>query len=55
MPRRATERPKLSARAHSRIQKSARAIADLTDTPQIEPPHLAEALQFRKPDRGAGP
>jgi len=38
----------LSARAFHRILKLARTIADLESSPNIEPIHLAEALQFRQ-------
>ena len=47
----AVRRMNLSARAHDRMLRVARTVADLDQAPNVAAKHLAEAVQFRNLDR----
>ena len=47
--RSAVQKLGLSARAYHRVLRLARTVADLSDAPAIASPHLAEAIQYRRP------
>ncbi len=49
MIRKAAQQFGLTARGYHRVLRVARTIADLAEAPQIERPHLAEALAYRLP------
>jgi magnesium chelatase family protein len=49
--RRAMNELGLSARAHDKVLRIARTIADLADAECVSPEHVSEAVQYRQLDR----
>lgn len=47
----AVRRMNLSARAHDRMLRVSRTVADLAQAEHVSAKHLAEAVQFRNLDR----
>ena len=47
------DRLNFSARAYDRILRVARTLADMADSPNIEAPHISEAVGYRALDRSA--